>query len=160
MSEVQDFNDTDEVQGDDSAIINDLRKQVRKLEKSDKEKTEQLAEVEALNQSKRDEAARQIVDTIGLPALKEDVLNWVEGDVTQESVVEALQARGIPLSDTPVQPPQDAPTQPPVSEIGQRVADAAAGGAVKDLDSRIAEAQNDDELLAIMQEADLTRSHS
>ena len=149
MSEVQDFNDTDEVQGDDSAIINDLRKQIRKLEKSDKEKTEQLAEVEALNQSKREEAAQQIVDTVGLPALKEDVLNWVEGDITQESVVEALQARGIPLSDAPVQPPQESQAQPPVSEIGQRVADAAAGGAVKDLDARIAEAQTQEELQAI-----------
>ena len=160
MSEAQDFGSTEfEGTEEESTVIKQLRSKERADAKKMKDLEEQLAQYEASIQSARDSSAKEIVDSFGLPGLKDDVLNWIEGEITQESVVEALKARSIPLPDEASQPEVEA-TTPPVSEIGQRVADAAAGGAVKDLDSRIAESENFEELQAIMTEADLTRSHS
>jgi hypothetical protein len=161
MSQDHDSDFTDDGQGpEESAVLKELRSRLRAAEKEREELRKQQAEAEARAQSARAEAARETVNTLGYEGLVEDVLNWVEGDITQEKVIEALQARSIPLPDAVERPtPGDQQTANP-SEIGQHVADAAAGGAVKSLDERLAEAQTGAEVQAIMEEAGLTRSHS
>ena len=118
------------------------------------------AEWEVAAQTQRSEAAKEIVNALGLPGLTEDVLQWVEGDVTQETVIEALEARSIPLPEgTEVQPkPED--SQPSASAVGQSVADAAAGADGRSLDDKLAGASSTAELAEIMEEAGLSRSHS
>jgi hypothetical protein len=96
--------------------------------------------------------------------LADDVLNWVEGDITEDSVVEALKARSIPVP-AGVEPvvesePQDEPKIGSVSNVGQRVADAASGRDGRDLEQRIADAQSADEVAELMAEAGLSRSHA
>jgi len=76
-------------------------------------------------------------------------------------VIAALQERNIPLPDDAVQSQPDSTEQTAgnPSRIGQQVADAAAGGAVKSVDERLAEAQSQAEVRAIMEEAGLAHSH-
>lgn len=160
MSETQDFGATEfEGSEEESAVIKQLRSKERADAKRLKELEEQVAQFEASYQSARESSAKEIVDSFGLPGLKDDVLNWVEGEITVEAVTEALKERNIPLSDDPGQPEPESP-KIPVSEVGQRVADAATGKGTKETMDRINEADDMDELKAIMEEASLTRSHS
>jgi len=100
------------------------------------------------------------MNTLGLPGLSEDVSGWIEGDATREKVVEALQARGIPLPEGTEQPKPEEVQKPSASSVGQQVADAAAGKDTRNLDEKLAQADSQEELNALMEEAALTRSHS
>lgn len=161
MSEDQDsgFADDDETQ-EDSPVLKELRSQLRAAQKETEKLRALQAEADARTQSMRAEAAQNAVNSLGMDGLVEDVLTWVEGDITPEKVIAALEARSIPLPDAVERPTPASPETPNPSEIGQRVADAASGGAVKSLDERLAEAETQAELQAIMDEAGLTRSHS
>lgn len=155
----QDFTDQDELP-EDSPVLKELRSQLRAAQKETEKLRALQAEVDARTQSARAESAQSAVNSLGMEGLVEDVLNWVEGDITPEKVIAALQARNIPLPDGTEQPtPQPTETANP-STIGQQVADAAAGGAVRSIDERLSEAASQAEILSIMEEADLTRSHS
>ena len=156
----QDFADEDE-SPEDSPVIKELRSQLRAQQKETEKLRALQAEAEAATQSLRAEAAERAVNSLGMDGLVEDVLNWVEGDVTPEKVIAALQERNIPLPDDAVQSQPDSTEQTAgnPSRIGQQVADAAAGGAVKSVDERLAEAQSQAEVRAIMEEAGLAHSH-
>ena len=160
MSEGHDSDFTDEQETEDSPIIKELRSQNRAKEKELEKLRSLQAEADASTQSMRADAAKDAVNSLGMDGLVEDVLNWVEGTITPEKVIEALQARNIPLPDGTEQPKPDPTAEPNPSKIGQQVADAAAGGAVKGIDERLAEANTGAEVAAIMEEAGLTRSHS
>ena len=161
MSEDQDqsFTDEDESQ-DDSPVMKELRSQLRASQKETEKLRALQAEVDARTQSMRAETAQRAVNSLGMEGLVEDVLTWVEGDVTLEKTIAALQARNIPLPDGTEQPTPELSESPNPSKIGQQVADAASGGAVKSIDERLAEAGSNAEIQAIMEEAELTRSHS
>jgi len=159
MEEYQNLDDTDEVDPDESPILREVRANNRRLEKENAKLTAKQAEWEVAAQTQRSETAKEIVNALGLPGLTEDVLQWVKGDITQELVVEALEARSIPVPQDAVQPTSD-DNQPSASAVGQQVADAAAGKDGRSLDDRLAEASNSAELAAIMEEAGLSRSHS
>ena len=95
------------------------------------------------------------MNTLGFPSLVDDVLQWVEGDITEQSVAEALQGRGIPLAEGTDQPIVEDSQAPSASSVGQRVADAAAGADSRSWDERIAATENPAELAALMEEAGL-----
>ena len=164
MSDTEDTADMYEDDSEDSPVIRKLRAELRQKEKALQERTDQLAQVETAEQTRRSEAAEKLMDTFGLPGLKEDVLSWVEGPITEASVIEALKVRSIPLSDefsSDAEQSQDEETSNvSASTVGQRVADAAGGNDKRDLDQRIAEASTRQELDELMAEAGLTRSHS
>jgi hypothetical protein len=161
MSEVHDTDSTDDGESqEDSPIIKELRSQLRATQKEAEKLRALQAEEEAKAQSARATSATEIVNALGMEGLSEDVLNWVEGEITQEKVIGALQARNIPLPDGTAQPEPttDEETVNP-SRIGQQVASAAAGGAVKSVEERLAEATSQEEIRAIMEEAELTHDH-
>ena len=54
-----------------------------------------LDQVETAEQTRRAEAAEKIMNALNLPGLQEDVLQWVEGPITEASVAEALKVRSI-----------------------------------------------------------------
>jgi len=155
----QDFTDEDESR-EDSPVMKELRSQLRASQKETEKLRALQAEVDARTQSMRAEAAQNTVNSLGMEGLVEDVLTWVEGEVTLEKTIAALQARNIPLPDGTEQPKPESSETPNPSKIGQQVADAAAGSAVKSIDERLAEAETGREVQAIMDEAGLTRSHS
>jgi len=159
MAEYQNLEDTDEDESKESPILTELRNQLRASQKDNEKLKAAQAEWEVAAQTQRSETAKEIVNALGLPGLTEDVLQWVEGDVTQESVIAALEARSIPLpSGVEVQPKPD-DSQPSASAVGQQVADAAAGVDGRTVEDRIADAKTPAELAAIVEEAGLSRSH-
>lgn len=164
MSDTYDYDDTDESSPEDSEVIKKLRAKARAEAQRAKELEARLTEVETAAQTRRVDAARQVMNTLGFPGLAEDVLNWVEGEITENSVIEALQARSLPVPDGYKPPegsePTDEDTHVSASAVGQRLADAAGGRDMRDLETRIAEASSPAELAALMAEAGLTRSHS
>jgi len=159
MEEYQNLDGTDEDSPEESPVMAELRNQLRAAQKDNEKLKASQAEWEVAAQTQRSETAKGIVDILGLPGLVEDVLQWVEGDITQEAVIGALEARSIPVPQDIVQPTPD-DNQPSASAVGQQVADAAAGKDGRSLDERLAEADNPAELAAIMDEAGLSRSHS
>ena len=164
MSDTEDTVDMDYDDSEDSPVIRKLRAELRQKEKALQDSQDKLAQVETAEQTRRNEAAEKLMDTIGLPGLKEDVLSWVEGPITEASVIEALKVRSIPLSDdfsSDAEQSQDEDDgTPSASTVGQRVADAAGGQDKRDLDRKIAEATSQEEINELMAEAGLTRSHS
>jgi len=164
MSEDYDTDDVYAEESDDSPIIRKLRAENRAKDKALKEATERLEKVESAAQTRREEAAKSIVNSLSLPGLQDDVLNWIEGEITEQSVIEALKARSIPVPEgiTPPVDPEPTDDAPVVSasNVGQRVANAAGGGGQRTLEEEIASANSPEEIAAIMESAGLTRSHS
>jgi len=161
MEDVQDLESPEGQTPEESAIITELRSQARAKDKELAKLRTQQAEVETAAQTQRSEAAKSALDTLGFgEGLIPDVLNWVEGDMTRESVMAALEARAIPLPEGVERPKPDQDQAPTASDVGQRVADAAAGVDGRSLDERIASAESQAELNQIMEEADLAREHS
>lgn len=157
--------DTFEDDPEDSPVIKKLRAELRQKEKALQEKENQLAEVETAEQTRRAEAAEKIMDALNLPGLKEDVLQWVEGPITEKAVAEALKVRSInvpedfdPDAEQPVDDEDSGAKS--ASQVGQQLAAAAGGADKRDLDQKMAEANSKEELEALMTEAGLIRSHS
>lgn len=166
MSDTQDYTDTYDDDPDESAVLRDVRAKLRAAEKALKEKEVRLSEVEAAEQTRRADAAEEIVSALGFPGLKEDVLLWVQGPLTENSVREALKARSLISQDSQESEggePQEQSkqsSQGSASTVGQRLADAASGADQRDLEQRINEAQSQEELRALIAEAGLERTHS
>ncbi len=130
---------------------------------------QEAADAEHVAQQQRADAIESIVNDLDIPNLKDDLLRWVEGPITEESVDEALKAKGlnfvhqdvVPVIELP-QPEAPTPTTPlvPVSKLGQQVADAASGQTAKDLNQQIAEAKNQAEVNALMEAAGLTAEYT
>lgn len=160
MEEYQDIDGTDEEGSEDSPVLKELRNQLRAAQKENEKLQALQAQVEVAAQTQRSEAAKGIVNTLGLPGLTEDVLSWVKGDITQEAVIEALQARSIPLPEGTEQPKPEGDQVVSASAVGQQVADAAAGSDKRDFEQKLNEASTQSELNALMEEAGLARSHS
>ncbi len=130
------------------------------------------ADAALASQQVRDAALDVIVNRRQIPALKDSLLGWIEGDVTEESVEAALQAKGlnfvqptvenIPLPTVEVVTPEAPLTVSPVpvSTLAQQVADAASGATAKDLDSELAEADNPAEVVRLMKEAGAAVSYT
>ncbi len=138
------------------------------------------AELAVLKQEKADEVAvaqqlrsdsmEAIVNSLQIPNLKEDLLAWVTGEVTLETVDAALKAKGLNFAPTegqpapvveaqqPVAPPEFAPL--PVSALGQQVADAASGQTAANLDQQLAEATTQAEVAKLMTEAGAAVSYT
>jgi len=159
MEEYQDQDSTDELDSDESPVMKELRNQLRAAQAKNEKFQAQQAEWEVAAQTQRAEAAQEVMNTLGLPGLTEDVLQWVQGAVTQEGVIEALESRSIPLPEGVEKPsPEDSQT-PSASSVGQQVADAAAGADVRSLEERLEKAESAAEVAQIMDEAELSRSH-
>lgn len=159
MSDVQDTDTTSTDDPNESPVIRALRAELRSAQKELADATKRASEAETKHQSLREEAAEGIVEAFGLPGLKEDVLRWVEGPITQDSVATALKTRGINVTDPSGQQVPSAPATPSASTIGQQVAQAATGGAIKDLDEQLLEAKNRSEVRAMMEASGITRDH-
>ena len=159
MEEYQNLDDTETDESEDSPVLREVRNQKRALEKENEKLKASQAKWELAAQTQRAEAAEGLMNTFNLPGLTEDVLQWVEGDITQETVIAALEARSIPMPEGTEQPKPDI-IQPSASAVGQAVADSAAGVDGRSIDSKLAEAKNNAELAEIMDEAGLSRSHS
>lgn len=163
MSDAQVNEDTIDESGQDSPVIAELRKQLRDLQKERKEDLKKLEVFAAEKAQARSAQAKQFVDAAGFPNLStEIVLERIEGDVTAESVVAALNSIGLSPQAEASQEAQPAPEPNPTvpaSEMGQRVAAAAQGSPVKDVMSRLNEATSQAEIAAIMEEAGLTHSY-
>ncbi len=162
MEESYDTNSTEEFESEDSPIIKELRSRNRSLEKKYEALMAEKAESEVAAQTQRAEVTQGIMDTLDLPGLTEDVLNWVEGDVTLESVYAALQARNIPvpLVDDAQATTSEPAEVPSASNVGQRVANIAAGKDTRSEGERIASAETPAELSDLMEELGLVRNHS
>jgi len=107
MSEGYDLDDTDDQDPEESPVIKELRSQLRAAAKEAEKLRKLQDEADVRTQSRRAEAAESAVNSLDLPGLKEDVLNWIEGDITPEKVIEALQARSIPLPEETARPESD-----------------------------------------------------
>lgn len=149
---------------DDSPVMKKLRAELRQKEKALNELTNKLNEVETAEQTRRAEAAEKIMNAFSLPGLKDDVLQWVEGPITEAKVAEALKVRSIEVppefSGDAEQPVNDDASAPSASKVGQQLAAVAGGADKRDLEQRMAEASSKEELESIMAEAGLIRSHS
>ena len=159
MDEYQDQDSTDETDSEESPVLAELRNQNRRLEKDNAKLQALQAEVEVAAQTQRAETAKGIVNALGLPGLVEDVLQWVQGDITQEAVIGALTTRSIPLPEGTVEQTSEEDQTPSASSVGQAVADTAAGTDGRSLEERIANAETPAELDALMVDAELVRSH-
>ena len=158
MSDTHDYDNAYEEGSDqDSPVIKELRSKLKQLSAAVTEKDKRLAEVEARESTKREEAAKEIVNALGFPGLKDDVLGWVEGEITETSVKEALKVRSLLAKDLEgdsgdVQADDDT-SSVSASKVGQRVADAAGGKDQRSLTERLGEAKSNEEIEAIMDEA-------
>lgn len=157
--------DTFEDDPEDSPVIKKLRAELRQKEKALQDSENKLAQVETAEQTRRAEAAERIMDTFNLPGLKDDVLQWVEGPITEKAVAEALKVRSInvpedfdPDAEQPVNDEES--SEPSASKVGQQLAAAAGGADKRDLDDKLAEANTAEDLESIMAEAGLIRNHS
>jgi hypothetical protein len=153
--------------GGDNELIRNLRAELAEAKSTNKELTEFKVNATEQAEAARSTAAEAIVNTLGFPGLKDDVLGWIEGDVTADAVTEALQARGLLGELLPEgEPPpgvENEGTPPPTqstSQLGQAVAEAAQGGPVKDSDARLAAATTVAEVNAVMSELGATRDYS
>ena len=163
MSDTYDTEGAYESDDQESSVLNEARKAARKAEKEAKELRAKLEEYEKREATARETSAEELMNTLGLPGLKADVLDWVEGDITEESVVAALRQRSIPLPDSVEEPVDVEPQDKPVgraASVGQRVAEVASGTDGRSLDEKIAAATSQREINELMAEAGLTRSHS
>lgn len=166
MSDTYDTDDFDSDESENSPVIKKLRAELRAKEKAIAEANAKLEQVEAAAQTKRAEAATNEVNRLGLPGLKDDVLGWIEGEVTPEKVIDALKARSIPVPEDieasveGQRSDQRGERSDSASNVGQRVADAAGGQDQRDLETRIAQATSAKEIAELMAEAGLARSHS
>ena len=160
MEEFQDTEDTESFNLEESSTFTDLRKADKAKGKEIKRLQAIVDEVEAANQTRQSETVQEIMNVLGLPRLSDDVLGWIEGDATKENVVDALKARDIPLPEGAVQPEVVEEVKvPSASDVGQQVADAAAGADGRSLEERINDTKNQAELNELMTEAGLARSH-
>ena len=160
MEEFQDTEDTESFNLEESSTFTDLRKADKAKGKEIKRLQAIVDEVEAANQTRQSETVQEIMNVLGLPRLSDDVLGWIEGDATKENVVDALKARDIPLPEGAVQPEVVEEVKvPSASDVGQQVADAAAGADGRSLEERINDTKNQAELNDLMTEAGLARSH-
>ena len=160
MDEYQDQDSTDEVDAEESPVMTELRNQNRRLEKKYAELQVLQAEAELAATTQRSEAAKEVMNTLGMDGLTEDVLQWVQGDVTLPSVIAALEARSIPLPEGTVQPTPEESQAPSASSVGQKVADTAAGVDGRSFEDRLAATESQADIEALIEEAELVRSHS
>ena len=166
MANSDDQDNTEELSTDtESSVIQGLRKKDTDAQAELKELRAFREDAETAAELATALAAEGFVNTLGFPGLKEDVVGWIEGVPTLENVTEALQARGLIKTGeatAPVVLPTDvpAPVTETTSKLGQQVADAALGDAVKDVDTRLNEATSVSELTAIMGELDAVRDYS
>ncbi len=130
---------------------------------------QEAADAEVVAQQQRSEALDEIVNALDIPNLKSDLLLWVEGPITEESVDAALKAKGLNFVTTDEDPVTEAPqpeaptSEPqlvPVSKLGQQVADAASGQGNKDFEQQINEAQTPGEIIAANEAAGTTVSYT
>ncbi len=159
MDEYQDQDSTDETDTEESPVLKELRNQNRALQKDNAKLTALQAEVEVAAQTQRAETTKEIMNTLGLPGLVEDVLQWVQGDVTQEAVIGALTSRSIPLPEGTESPTPESDQAPRASSVGQIVADSAAGVDKRSVVERLNAADSPAEVDAIMEDEGLVRSH-
>lgn len=125
-------------------------------------------DAEAVAQQLRSDAMDVIVKSLDIPNLRDDLLRWVEGDVTLESVNAALQAKGlnfVPPGSLPepqvLQPEVAEPSASPAttSKLGQQVADAASGAVTADLDQGLLAADDKATVIKLMEEANASVSY-
>ena len=151
----------------ESAVLTEARKRERALQAELKDLKKELSEYRDRDSTARASTAEELMNTLGLPGLVDDVLEWVEGDITEDSVTAALKQRSIPVDVSSSDGASDAgpqddgtPSGVPASTVGQRVADAAANRNTSDIDERLQNAETIDEVKAIMAELGTIASHS
>ena len=152
----------------DSAPFRDALRRAEAAEAKLEEIETAKRDAETVVQQLRSDAMDVIVKSLDIPNLRDDLLRWVEGDVTLESVNEALQAKGLNFVQPATQPapeelqPEVAPitvSPVPVSKLGQSVADAASGAVEANLDEALLEADDAATVIKLMKEADASVSY-
>lgn len=152
----------------DSAPFRDALRRAEAAEAKLEEIETAKRDAETVVQQLRSDAMDVIVKSLDIPNLRDDLLRWVEGDVTLESVNEALQAKGLNFVQPAPQPapeelqPEVAPitvSPVPVSKLGQSVADAASGAVEANLDTALLEADDRETVIKLMKEADASVSY-
>ena len=162
MEDTENTDNADESGSEEnSTTFAELRKQRDEAVKRAKTAEAEVEEFVSGQSAARDTSAQEIVDALGLSKLKDDVLNWVEGDITEEAVVAALKERGIqtPGPTDQTLDTSDESASKSVSELSQRVADAAAGNSTVDVNERLNTSKDPDELDEIVDEAGIGRSY-
>ena len=152
----------------DSAPFRDALRRAEAAEAKLEEIETAKRDAETVVQQLRSDAMDVIVKSLDIPNLRDDLLRWVEGDVTLESVNDALQAKGLNFVQPAPQPapeelqPEVAPitvSPVPVSKLGQSVADAASGAVEANLDTALLEADDRATVIKLMDEADASVSY-
>lgn len=142
--------ETPDAGGQDSSVIQALRKQLK-----DAQEKARLAD------EMRAQAAEAVLTDLGFPKLKDLYLERVQEVPTRESAANFLEGLGLaatsPDADTAPEPEKPAPSpagdMAKLSNLGQRVASAAeGGGGAPDMAAALAEAQNAAEVQAIMEQ--------
>jgi hypothetical protein len=152
----------------ENELIKDLRAKLAAEKAENKELNEFKTDAVAQAEAARANAVESIVNDLNFPGLKDDVLGWVEGPVTEQAVIEVLQARGLLGEQLPEGQPQTDGAQNegeqtpvvPTSQLGQEVASAAQGGPIADANQRLATATTVAEVNAVMSELGATRDYS
>lgn len=162
MTEDTDFESADSgaAEGQDSAVVQELRKQVRNLKAELEDAREQTATAvtEAVSHVKREVKAQEVVNALGYPKLAGLVVEKIEGDLTAEAVAAflneelGLDAKSGGEAGTQ-EPASDAKGVEEVANLGQRVASAASGSANQSVEARLAAAQTPQEIAQIAREA-------
>ena len=170
MAEEETNEDTQTSEGDEESSV--LKLQRARADAAEAELATMKAaneEAAAAVQQLREEAVTEIVNARGIPNLKDDVLRWVEGEITPATVESALQAKGLNfVQEGATQPAPEAlqsdalPTQSPVpvSTLGQQVADAASGQQAQSLEERLAATKTPAEVVALNVEAGTVVSYT
>lgn len=170
--ETNEGENTSEVQTEDSATFRAMIARAEaaeaKLEVIETEK----ADAALVTQQEREAALDVIVKSRGIPELQEDLLRWVKGDITEQSVEAALQAKGLnfvapgveniqlPAIGEPQPLAPQTPVVVPVSTLGQQVADAASGQQSQSLQQKLDAAKTPAEVALLMEEAGAAVSYT
>lgn len=151
---------------EDSPVIKALRKQIRDLENANKSApTRESIEAEIRTELERESAISSQLIELGHPAGMSAFLKGkLEGDVTRESVVAALEGIGYKVEVPDAAEGSDGAAAAGQSDLARvaslsaQVASAASGASSDDIMQRINQAQTPAELQAIMAEAGALRS--
>ena len=164
MTEHTETNIDGEGEGNESPVINDLRKQLREAKASAKAATEQNDSFRSDRTQARRDAVTQAVNGLNYPKTLVDSL-MVQVEELSPDEFEAIltdltpvEGEGTANDGTKEQVAPDPATLPNPATLGQQVASAAVGqqGEV-DFAQKIAEAKGPAEVAAIVAEAGLDR---
>ena len=165
MSDSQVKEGTESTEGE-SAVLSNIRKENRDLQKQLKVAVEKLETVSEQVAETRSAQAKQHVEAAGYEGFDVTiVLDRIEGEVTEDSVTKALQAMGLGVTETV----EDGKTEddakgetddgPSAPGIGQRVAQAAKGSGDKSFEAELGNTKSAEDVAELMESHGATTSY-